>query len=70
VGCVCFNFKERAKEHRGHVFKSEGHRESIWKILCGGLESCAEEEKDKPVAKKPRLEKDVVASAQEILDLF
>jgi len=69
TGTVRFNFKERAKNYRGHVVSQDTMRLLIWETLQEGLEiveSMAEEK----AKKKQKLSNVPVASGSQILDLW
>jgi hypothetical protein len=66
---VSFNYKERARGHRGHVVSSESMKEKIWKALQSGLDKVDTEALGEPSKKKSRKELDVV-TADDILNLW
>jgi len=68
TGAVSFNFKERAKEYRAHVVKSDGVRKKIWETLKKGLEAVDRESRD---VEKKKAKKDAPsAPVVEIDDLM
>lgn len=68
-GAVSFNYKERAKEYRGHVVSSDSMKEKIWKCLQKGLENVESIEAEEPSKKKAKVGP-VVSTSEEILDMW
>lgn len=67
-GAVSFNYKERAKQHRGHVVTSESMRGKIWEVLQEGLSKAEVSGSGEPSKKKQKI--GGVMSVDEILDLW
>jgi hypothetical protein len=69
TGSVSFNFKERAKEYRDHVVKSDAIRKKLWESLKKGLETVERSEDGEPEQKKQKVIH-TVTTASGLMDLF
>jgi len=67
---VSFNPKERAKDHRGHVVRSEDMRKKIWSALQQGLKDFEVDDEEGPSKKKRKTVEGGVNTAAELLGLF
>lgn len=66
---VSFNFKERAKEYRGHVIVNPEVRKKVWEKLQNGLSKLETREDDRPV-KRARLDEAVVTNTDDLLKMW
>jgi hypothetical protein len=69
-GAVAFNFKERAKEHRGHVVTSPKMKERIWKVLLENIGKLHETEQEKGGSVPKKAKNVSVVSFEDALKLF
>jgi len=71
-GVVSFNFKERAKDYRGHVIKSEEMRKKMWTTLQAVLREAEEIDIGEPAKKKKKQggEGGTITDAAAVLALF